>query len=155
MWLFTQHGMVSIVRHRDEPELLLVRARRRDHLEALLVIAGLDELTRDIFRQKWADYEFRLLLPDSQLKRILAAQVVDIDYDNFKARCDRIADRGYASALHQVWHVMYEALAGRRNRGEFDDVLDKHAAGLLPVQTDDHSFLDFFRRAGKRKGEQV
>ncbi len=35
MWIFTSKGMVSIVRHRNEPQLMMVRARQPDVLKTL------------------------------------------------------------------------------------------------------------------------
>ena len=35
MWLFTQHGMVSVVQHREDPNMLLVRSREPNVLREL------------------------------------------------------------------------------------------------------------------------
>ena len=35
MWLFTETGFVSAVRHREDPDLLVVRARDRQSLEPI------------------------------------------------------------------------------------------------------------------------
>ncbi len=36
MWLYTTHGLISVVQHRDHKDTMLVRARRESQLRAVL-----------------------------------------------------------------------------------------------------------------------
>ena len=106
MWVFTQTGMVSVVAHRDDADVMLVRARTRDHLESFLGAAD-----AEITQMPSADYEFRTQISRGQFAELLAAQAMKVDYPNFKGRCDRLPDTKYASALHRIWSVVHDALA--------------------------------------------
>lgn len=33
MWIFTTKGFLSAVQHRDHPSIILIRARRKSHLQ--------------------------------------------------------------------------------------------------------------------------
>ena len=86
MWVFTQGGFVSIVRHRTKPDMMLVRSRGRAHLE---------NFTRGyscvkVIHTPGADYEYRVLMGETAVKRMLANAVDDADYDNFKNCVDHV-----------------------------------------------------------------
>ena len=66
MWLFTTDGFVSAVAHRNKPGMLLVRARRSEHLRAMLPDVQV-ECTPG------ADYRFRAEVPRAMwLAKVLA-----------------------------------------------------------------------------------
>jgi len=57
MWIFSQKAFLSIVRHTDKPNILIVRSRFRGHIERIFPKARVEE---DVER----DYRFRTeLLP--------------------------------------------------------------------------------------------
>lgn len=88
MWICLNDGFVSIVQVHDQPERLLVRARRREHLRAFL--NGAPDHTKAFLKgAKIAttpghDYRFRVVLPRGVVAELLAARVLAIDYGNFK-----------------------------------------------------------------------
>ncbi len=110
MWIFSETGMVSAVAHRDKPGMMLVRARRREHLAAFLASSG-PWTGSDIIQMPSADYEYRIEISSETFVLQLSAQAKAIDYSNFKSRCDALPDKDYAHALHKVWAVIHSALA--------------------------------------------
>lgn len=97
MWIFTSKGMVSIVRHRNEPQLMMVRARQPDVLKTLFPEEKL-LITPD------ADYRYRMEVPQSDVINALEDQLETMQYDNFK---NSIEDHDYHTACSKVWSVMY------------------------------------------------
>ena len=122
MWVFTQGGFVSIVRHRTKPDMMLVRSRGRAHLE---------NFTRGyscvkVIHTPGADYEYRVLMGETAVKRMLANAVDDADYDNFKNCVDHGDDRVYAALLHRVWSLVQSVLETRKKspfvwHGSYDE----------------------------------
>ena len=55
MWIYTNKGMLSIVEHREDPDLLLVRSREREPLEEHFPDHQITELV-------YADYPFRVFV---------------------------------------------------------------------------------------------
>ena len=116
MWMFTRHGFVSVVRAGKGPadpetgrggwasgELgddLMVRARRREHLEA--IFAGKDVTILETFMR---DYRFRVIIAPIAWATIAARLALEIDYGNFKSEAARVNgyEDGYVDALHDVW----------------------------------------------------
>ena len=103
MWIFTQSGFVSAVRHWTEPETLVVRARDRESLE---VLAGL--VDAPIEKSPTADYPYRVEVSEQGFREWLVASVASLDYSNFKDRVHDTRGEEYASALMGVWNIMHE-----------------------------------------------
>jgi hypothetical protein len=115
MWICSQLGFFSIVADRENPGNLLVRARDRGHLDALLA----NESNPRVGYTPANDYPYRTSLSKHQVARLLEEVTESIDYPNFKDRVDYNARwRGvgpwYAQALHRVWEVMYAAAKDKR-----------------------------------------
>ena len=116
MWVFSDIGFFSVVAHRDIGGHYLVRARDREHLEALL-----DEHwprlwpIPSIQDTPYADYGVRITVSREQLDHLAARLVEGIDYDNFKSFVERERPgwRRYIGLLHDIWHQARQALAGR------------------------------------------
>ena len=102
MWIFTNQGFISIVQHRDNPGLMIVRARRYEHLQALLPDA-------EVLRLDRADYRYRTFVSRIELETNMLDWVQAVDYDNFKSS---IADHEYHDAAMGVWNVMYRLQPG-------------------------------------------
>jgi hypothetical protein len=103
MWLFTLNSFVSVVRHRRDKTLLLVRARRREDLAELLGTkweGGIVKNTR-------ADYHWRVTMPERAFKTLAANYITNrLDYDNFKAA--QKPDPDFSRFLHEVWQSGFE-----------------------------------------------
>ena len=120
MWLFTKHGFFSAVcarqssgRHGQpvDPDRIMVRARVRDHLEALK--KRFPDLLSDaeILDSAGTDYAYRLFVPKPAWAQVMSALAEETDYDNFKSKVARHQGRAgvaYERALHDVWSVMHD-----------------------------------------------
>jgi hypothetical protein len=120
MWIFTKHGFFSAVCARQgdgkhgrpvDPDLVMVRARVRGHLEALK--QRFPNLLGQCKVQEFAgtDYAYRRFVQKSAWVQVLAGLAQDTDYDNFKSEIARHQGKtgaAYERSLHEVWAVMHE-----------------------------------------------
>ena len=97
MWVFTKTGFISIVQHREQVDLMIVRARCAAHLQSLF--SG-----TEVLETRNADYRFRAFVHRDVVKSVLTAAIDALDYSNFK---DSIADAQYHDAASRVWEVMH------------------------------------------------
>lgn len=119
MWVFTKYGFFSAVCARQgngkygqpvDPDRIMIRARLRSHLEALL--KRFPDLLSESEIQTFAgtDYAFRVFVAKPVWSKVLAALAEETDYDNFKAEVARHLGKdgmAYEKSLHDVWDVMY------------------------------------------------
>jgi hypothetical protein len=102
MWIFTSTGFVSAVVHRDDPDLIVVRARDLESLAPLIERTG-----AEVNPWKGSDYAFRIVMPRTEFAAWVEEQAAGIDYPNFKSSAHRRRGGAYADVLHEVWDVMY------------------------------------------------
>ena len=100
MWVFTTTGFVSAV-YKDGA--LQVRARDRRSLSALSKDTG-----ASIVATPLADYPYRIAITNAQFSQWLQAQVLGINYKNFKSEVADSRGYGFAKPLNQVWSVMHD-----------------------------------------------
>lgn len=111
MWLFTEHGFISAVTHRDDSNLMMVRARDKKSLDKLVEISGcLPETTLD------ADYPHRIVVSKKHLKEFMSNTIEEAMYDNFKTQVGKTRGYKFAMPLHDVWEVMHEVEDVKRRR---------------------------------------
>ena len=101
MWVFTNDGFYSIVRHRTLPNMLIVRARFKGDIEKLIPDAEVIELN-----ESDADYRFRAFVDDSVLAKVFFDKIEKIDYPNFK---NSISIKGLHAVAIQVWSILKKA----------------------------------------------
>jgi hypothetical protein len=118
MWIFTKYGFYSTVCARQgdgshgqpvDPDRIMVRARVRQHLEALQqrfadLLGG-----TDIRESDDTDYAYRVFLPKAVWSQVVTELTGEMDYDNFKSKVARhqgSAGAAYERSLHKVWSVM-------------------------------------------------
>ena len=102
MWLFTTRGFFSMVEHKDNENLLLVRARVRDDLENLRELMpelGLVQETPD------ADYAYRATITRTAFARGMSELVKELDYTNFKSAVMEEQGLVREQAYEDVWRV--------------------------------------------------
>lgn len=105
--IFTRDSFLSIVRHRTQPDHLLVRARDASDIRRIWPLADVEE-TRE------ADYRFRTSLRREHVANAISTLVADIAYTtDFKGGV-REDDRH--NAYLKVWGVMQQ-WQERRRRG--------------------------------------
>ena len=100
MWVFTTTGFVSAV-YKDGA--LQVRARDRKSLTALSKDTG-----AAIVATPLADYPYRIAITNEQFSQWVSAQVMSVDYKNFKSEVADTLGYGFAKPLNQVWFVMHD-----------------------------------------------
>ena len=98
MWICLNNAFISAVQHRNEPDNLMVRARRKEHLAAALPGYEIEETPR-------ADYRYRTVISKEAFKREINSQIDMIDYDNFK---NSVKDNDLHDAYSSTWGVMYQ-----------------------------------------------
>ena len=96
MWICTNNSFLSVVDKATNPDCLLVRARRKEHIEAVFPGAKIVETVR-------RDYLYRAEILRPAVASAIAEAVLSIDYDNFKNSVD---DDDLHDAYSQVWSVM-------------------------------------------------
>ena len=119
MWIFTKYGFYSAVCARQgkgthdqpvDPNRIMVRARLKSHLEALMQRFPKQLSECDIKEFAGTDYAYRLFLTKSAWTQVLAGLAEATDYDNFKSAVAQHQGKGgaaYEHSLHDVWSAMY------------------------------------------------
>lgn len=118
MWLFTRYGFFSFAcAFRNDgagpgidPDLMMIRARTKSHLERLqarfpLIAECSILLTRS------ADYRYRIIVSKEDCAKLVSELVREQDWSNFKEEAKRFGGSGnapYVDALRKVWTVMYQ-----------------------------------------------
>ena len=101
MWVFTKYGFISAVEHRDNPELVMVRARDENSINHLADNFGLK-----VTKTESADYLYRVTMTRTQFEKFLKDYARhELSYDNFK---DSIINVKFHDACIDVWKVMYD-----------------------------------------------
>ena len=80
MWLLTTRGFYSVVLHREDPLLLLVRSREESDLLALRDLAPGIEPCYD----PDADYPWGAEVPREEWSFVMSSLAREIDYPSFK-----------------------------------------------------------------------
>lgn len=116
MWIMSPKGFVSIVRKDCPPGHLLVRARRRQDLEALFPGAN-------IIEGAGTDYRFRAAIPEAEVVGVISRELLELNYPNHKGATK---DDALHSAYSAVWSVMARLQPVRpftfSRRGRDDDL---------------------------------
>jgi len=98
MWIFTNQSFLSIVQHRDKPNVFLVRARKEGDIEKAIPNAK-------VTRTDDADYRYRAEVKRSIVTAMVMREVSAIDYDNFKGSIPSNEHERH-DAYIGVWQVM-------------------------------------------------
>jgi hypothetical protein len=99
MWLFTRVGFFSVVKVRGG-RALMVRARRRDDLAALVRFAN---LRAPIRFSPGADYRYRIFVSRKTWTRVAIRLARDVDYENFKGMIGREVGYDREAIYHRIW----------------------------------------------------
>lgn len=96
MWLCLSDAFFSVVEPDDVGgDVLLVRARRKGDIEK--VFKG-----HEVKRTPGRDYLYRALIPREAVAQVLADQVRQISYDNFK---NSVKENKLHGAFARFWHI--------------------------------------------------
>lgn len=111
MWLFTKIGFYSVVQHRENDQVVIIRARDRADLVAL------QGLMHEMFRRERppkvastpaADYPYRMNVGKARFAEVARRFAEDVDYENFKDRVKRAQGNARAALYLRVWAAMRE-----------------------------------------------
>lgn len=113
MWTFTRLGFSSAVKHRDQPETLIIRFRTkvdalrhvqfmRDDSVAAAWFESLGVEIPSVEHNIAADYAFRITLPAGLWSQVIARLADSVDYTNFK---DMMHDQcpHWNAVLMRIW----------------------------------------------------
>ncbi len=110
MWVCLNDAFVSAVQDHDDPSRLVVRARRKEHLERLFP-------GRVIVMTPDRDYAARVFVSRDEFASVMADRIEKIDYDNFKSSVDDRQLRDlYKKFWGQHWSYQNEARETDRSR---------------------------------------
>jgi hypothetical protein len=100
MWIASKYGFISIVAHRDNAELYIIRAREKSDLSSLFD-ANLIQETPE------ADYAYRVFIPRDQAIAVMIELMNGVDYPNFKSSIGQNPEQKHKMpAYHEVWDIM-------------------------------------------------
>lgn len=103
MWVVTRHGFYSAVQHRDDPGRLLVRARARSDLDAMLAVLGRDS---EVVNDTCADYRYRVTIEREAWATFLAAEAAGVDYESHAKEAMAGSDRRRYDAYLDCWAAL-------------------------------------------------
>ncbi|EMD0638833.1 hypothetical protein VPZ60_004249 [Salmonella enterica] len=96
MWFFGSDAFLSVVQHKTNPAILVVRARRPGHIEKMFPDA-------DVSTLDGRDYQFRTELPREVVAARMQQYVMEMTATNFK---DSVKEHTYHNACYGVWQCM-------------------------------------------------
>lgn len=100
MWILTNNAFVSIVEHRDDPDMLVVRGRHAGDVARFLgVLKALEQVTPD------ADYRFRIVAKRDAVEKALVRAVRDVTYPNFK---NSIRESWRHTIANRIWAIFFD-----------------------------------------------
>lgn len=104
MWLFLSDVYLSVVAHREDPNVLLVRSRIQGDIERILPGVPVHHTPRN-------DYAYRALVPRQVFAQAMADRILAMDYGNFKGSV-------WEDWRHRRYYGVYNAMltAGRDKR---------------------------------------
>ncbi|WP_211825150.1 hypothetical protein [Kistimonas asteriae] len=106
MWLLTSSGIISIVQHRENPNLMVVRASSEKALREFVPYA----YSRTAKRKPVKRLPWRISLPRQTVRVLVHAQFNAVAYDNFP---NTIRDDQYHNVFMELYR-MTDALKAER-----------------------------------------
>ena len=103
MWIFTETGFVSAVRKHDNPDVITVRSRDRESLEAVAATAGVE-----IAQSPHGDYPYRAFVKPEVFAQWGSEVASPIYYDTCMSHIAHTKGYDYAHTLGSVWSVMLD-----------------------------------------------
>lgn len=106
MWVFTDDGFYSAVKHRELQGYVLVRGRVFEDMQRLAAFihsAGYGDTASPIEDTPKADYPYRMAVPHWLWGQYLTRKSALIDYTNFKEHVAAKQSPARAHAYGEVW----------------------------------------------------
>ena len=100
MWIITRDGFVSLVEHNTDPQLVRIRARRREHLADTFDLSDADIID---LGPNAPDYRWHAEIPRVNVAQVMYESVMDLDYSSHvKEEVSGDDDQMYHAML-QCW----------------------------------------------------
>lgn len=135
MWLFARcedkPAFLSVVVHRDDPSKLLVRGRKKEHLENAFPNVPIED-------DGEADYRWRMVVSRVEVTDYMVRAVAQIDYDSHVKETISGDDDAMYNAMLDTWTALYalqDPSRGRWGRGRYWD--PELAAAVTPATDDE------------------
>lgn len=117
MWLYLIYGFFSIACAKsddgitNDPNVIMIRVRIREHLENLK--ARFPDLLgkAKIVHSDDTDYAWRIIVPKSVWISVISQVVEEQTWSNYKSEVAKNKSHlksGFEKALHRVWAIMYD-----------------------------------------------
>jgi len=107
MWIFTQEGMISVVKNSQKLGHTLVRARTKECLPKLLDAARMPEYKSKIEHTPRNDYEYRVSMPKLDFRALMSGIMDNLTYTNFK---EHLQKKQKMNAIQRnMYHAVYMA----------------------------------------------
>lgn len=111
MWLFTTGGFLSAVEHRDDKNMLMVRARDKQSLETMLegielagAAEGKETEKLEIVQKLPSDYPWRVEVTKATFALFVQHEIMNyLNYHNFKSAVTEIRGNKWHNAAMNVW----------------------------------------------------
>lgn len=103
MWVFTEKGFVSAVRHYSEKGVVVVRARDNESLSGLSILAKVA-----VKKSPYNDYPYRVHVSGDVFQEWLILSAASMEYTNFKDRVHETRGDQFADVLMGVWGIMHD-----------------------------------------------
>lgn len=144
-----------MVEHRDNDELVLIRARAREDLVNLTAYDGEGFDEKHIIEDLKADYQWRLIVPRAAWIEVLTKLTTDIDYDNFKDAVKEKQGADRASLYMSIWSILRRLQFPERDRYGYDGGASllgwKTEEELEEGWTDDDVLADWLKGSGEQR----
>lgn len=95
MWFCLNNAFLSVVENKDNPEELMVRARKQRHLENVF-----PDKKDQIYSVPHSDYAVRIKISREEFANLIKEKILNINYTNFK---DSVVDDGLHDFYLDVW----------------------------------------------------
>jgi hypothetical protein len=115
MWIFTTGGFVSAVQHRDNPDMVMVRARDKESLETMLEGIELAGTANDEVFEKPeivsvpGDYRWRVTVSKATFAVFVQFEILNyLNYANYKDALTKVRGETWHRATMGVWTSMLQ-----------------------------------------------
>jgi hypothetical protein len=117
MWICFNNAFLSIVEDTYNSDMVFVRARRGEHLNAFLQRVS-DK--PQIKKTPNSDYQYRIHIDKKTAAFIVCEHMMNIDYSNFK---NSVEDDNLHRMYNKFWSVGMMALDERSIHDDWEDVV--------------------------------
>lgn len=105
MWIYTRDGFTSVRSSAFDADKVVLRFRTARHADAF---AAKFVPPRRVTVSDDTDYRYRFEASRRELAAVVAREIDDLDYPNFKAAVQETENASYSTTLHEAWFAHYK-----------------------------------------------